>query len=441
MPGMRWLSDEFDYRYGNRPNREGEFSIAERLGNPAREVGIGDPNSTTREMSNLDRQIYQDSGWHFVGKTLLRKLSEEEVIEAAEITHDPETTDSSFAEFEDWVWKYSHVWKDPANFSWFTENRNELLEMFQRTADDAAELADTRVTEVAVVDNRFQSVNETLEDILDNGVEDEFAPGEGTARAASTFKRDSYQVKERYKVNPFKEASERRINHFTRTLDEIDKLYTNDRVVSVDSKTPFEEWEKLMDRLRDSYQQDKQLRDEWNEESKMEWRTLAEQMIRASLTSEAIKHNTFIDEEFVRIQLWLGFDRKQIDRWNIFLLSKDKTKSKFYKMLNYLPDKKLREKHNCIAVRGERTKPSMWDTSKSWAFIKLNLTSNQWRRVYEKAWAKFKFLVIWQADNANTPEKRQQVRKVLGKYGNRLGKNLVSQIASILAKKEENNDL
>jgi hypothetical protein len=107
--------------------------MAEILGDPQYEVGVGCPLDAISELSGLQRQLLQEGDWHFVGRALMRKRDAEEAPEHGH-TFDIDSSDATNA-FTVWLESYRRTLTDPLAFNWLLSKRDYLLEMNMKAVE------------------------------------------------------------------------------------------------------------------------------------------------------------------------------------------------------------------------------------------------------------------------------------------------------------------
>lgn len=390
MSNMRWLAQEFDYVGNNNNNTDGELFLCEILSQPKNEVAFGSAIDAARCLSGLERQIYESSDWVSHQNILLKKLDAVEQALDGDYGHD--WTDGDLPEV------IEKLKAHPEAIRWLEENGMRV--MYTMNEEDAichSEFGDITITDQNGADS---DANEQLTEEFDvselNINEVNFGYNQP---------RDKYRVSERkWRVN-FKEAAARRERYYREMMNELHNLVASNPFVKTDTVSLPQSIEQFMDRIRDAYKEDVALRNEWNDVEKETYRSLYSQFLR----------NQNLDEETIREKLWHAFDKERRQTWDIY------RDGKFYKtFMNKPSDEKLAE-YNSMALPGKFTKPSFWNKCKSNAYMNLNLTNTQWKKVYEFAWEKLVDAIKLMARNADTADMRYEVRRLVNKYERKLG--------------------
>ncbi len=396
--GMRNLVSELDYRDGDQEERFDIYGTAERLNDYKNLISVGQPMEGISQLGGLDRQLLQETEFHSSGKTVLKKLSAEEVAEKEtfnfqklpyklkEIVAKLDQKDINIGALMEVIRAANG---DEKVLEWITLNWEEYVELEEFEPGAMLQLKDCE---------------EEREDGNSPTVEVSLPPPP----------RDRYSVVEVFRPNQFKEASERRIAHLKARLTEIDQLYLVSQLLA------------YFDQARPTYMEDEALLESWSLRRRAEDR----RHYLNSLRSQGL------DFESIRRKLWATFDRvaeNQIVKTELA----EPLRTNWMK--DYNPKEKREPTKDLIVVttQTKSIKPPIWEIEKSKAFCELHQTRGQWRKIERLIWKQMGKAILLLASKALTEEARNEVRMLLTQYQDRLGPETVSLIASSLCNADE----
>lgn len=402
--GMRSLASELDYRDGRQEERFDVNGTAERLNEYKELIPVGQPLEGISKLGGLDRQLLQSTDFHTNGRTVLKKLSAEEVAEretinfqklpcglrevVSELTKKEENIGSLLS-----VIKAAQGHKDILD--WITLNWREYVEV------------DESKSGLILLG--------CSEDVPDND-EDSDGPKAQFVERLGLPPKDQYSVVEVFRPNQFKEASERRRAHLKSRLEDLDKMYLVPQL------------RKYMDQIRPTYAEDMSLLREWNQDRRAEDRA----HYLYSLRSRGL------DFESIRGKLWATFDRLQEEKVTCVEMA-EPVKANW--MAGYT-SKKKKEEHEAkdlvvVTTQTKKIDPPIWDIERSRALCELHHTKGQWNKVYSLIWKQMGNAILLLARRAYSEQEKNEVRMLLANYQDRISQKVVVEIADSLSTADE----
>ncbi len=391
-PGTNSTVDDLDYIGKEREERYSEWGTAEVLTEHTNLISTGTALDAISELGHLHRQLLQESDFHAVGRSLLKKLTPDEENErfGFNASYLPEETKVLILAIEEMGLGTSSfksaiklAGEDKSVINWVTENWETFIEI---RPQDAMATADNGLVDVKDSDNPIHP-DEKIE--KDEG-----------------YQKDSYRYVEVFHKSIFKEAAERRKVHLPTRLRDIQKgQYPQDV-------------EDQLNRNREVYNEDKILIKYWSPVWKTSDRAdYLDSLHRRRQKQEELKERNpetykkeILDFEAIRRKVWFCFDREREEKCieTEMKAVKPDWMSHVNSRTGKIREDGFRTNDECLEVMRSRnqdprkvviekiiTSPAIWDVEKSKDFCDLIHTSKQWNRVYEYTWEKMSETILW----------------------------------------------
>lgn len=422
-PGTNLTVDDLDYIGRPREERHDSWGTAEVLTEYKDRIAIGQPMDGISELGHLHRQLLQETDFHAVGRTLLKKLCEEEKAErfGFDGRELPDKLKATLLTLEEFGVNTSTLKStillaegNTETIDWITENWITFVDANLSDALDNAEpsLLDCQDTK------DFTSLSEEKTNF-----------GAGPSR-------DSYKVVEVFQKSIFKEAYERRRLHLRERIHDIQKCYTPQQV------------EQQLWSIRGAYEEDRQLLEHWSPKRKAEDRALylsllhrrrekIERQIEEGLNKEPM------DFESIRRRMWFCFDREREEK-----IVEDATRPLRKDWMRCVDPKTGKVKDEGFMTEEECqelinkgkpdprkfikekvfTSPSIWEIEKSRAFCELNHTRKQWGKIYDYIWEKMSDTIISRLKTMRTADEGVQLAEYIRRFQFRLNADQLGEV-------------
>lgn len=405
-PGTNWVSDDLDYIGRPRETRYDSWGTAEIITEYKEGISTGLALDNIAELGPLHRQLLQDTDFHAVGRTLLKKLDTEEENErfgfdGRDLSGDLKTILLALDEIGlDSSTLKSTIRLADGNtetLDWITNNWETFLEVKPDDALATAELGQ------AITEDKGGRV------------------------------KDSYRIVDVFRKSFFKEASERRLVHLRRRLEDLQEC------------NHPEEIEKYLWTIREVYEEDRTLITLWSTKKKQEERKMYLDGLhrrREQLEKRFNSKKEPLDFEAIRRKVWFCFDREREEKiveqetrplkseWMKYV---DKRTGKI-KEEGYLAGTKESSLQKFIAEK-VTTPPAIWEIEKSKAFCDLNQTRTQWNKLYEKTWHRMGDIIISRLRVIKTSTEGFVLARYIKRFQFRLDPKVLGEVILEKAKK------
>lgn len=434
-PGSSWTKDDFDYIGMPQEKRYDDWGTAEILNEHRSGIATGLAREKISELGPLHRQLLQESDYFAAGRTLLKKLSPEEENERFEFDGGrlPEELQEVLLSLDDMGLGTSTLkstirlaGEDKATLEWITDNWETFLET---KPEDALAHADNGLIEIKdTEDFSIIPIQEPLE-------------------SNSGYAKDSYRVVEVFKKSNFKEASERRLVHLKR------KIY------SIKERNHPKELEHELWSIRESYEEDRKLIQQWSQAQQVEERALYlnglhKRRRKLEILRELERTKAVMDFETIRRKTWFCFDKKREEK--IVEAISSPLKGGWTEHVNpktgVINPEGFMSEEECkdLIKRGKPdprkfikekvvTTPSLWETEKSKDFCNLHQTRSQWNQVYARLWQKMNETIIWRLNQMRRVDEGLELAEYIRRFQFRLDAEQLGQVILNKARKAQTN--
>lgn len=441
-PGTNWTVDDLDYIGRPREERYDSWGTAEVVTEYKEGISIGKAMDGIADLGHLHRQLLQESDFHAVGRTLLKKLSPEEEnqrfgfdgrtlsedLKAILLTLDDIGLNTSILKSNI---QLAQKEENPATLEWITEHWETFLDIKPEDALAKAEFS--------------------LVDCKDKG--DFSCCNEEEVNTGFGFAKDFYRTVEVFRKSFFKEAAERRLVYLRNQLHDIQQCQTPQEV------------EQLLWSIRQTYEEDRKLLELWSPKRKQEERKQYLQVLHRrrekieTLLGED-KELDPLDFETIRRKMWFCFDRQReekiVEEKIEHPLSKNWTrcvdaKTGKIRAEGFITDEECEKlikngKPDPRKVVTERiiTSPSLWDIQKSREFCDLNQTRKQWNRTYDYLWEKMGETIFWRLHSMKKAQEGVELAEYIRRFQFRLNANKLGEVIlekAVKAKTHKGKDL
>lgn len=416
-PGTNFTTDDLDYIGRPREERYDSWGTAEILTEYKECISVGQPMDGISELGHLYRQLLQESDFHASGRTLLKKIKPEEderwfngfnlpkELKKVLLTLEEEEIGTSTLKN---VISLVIREEDRKALLWITNNWEVFLET---KPGDALANAEFQLSEEEVIKDTENEPAIQKKEKIKGG-----------------YTKDSYSVVEVFRKSFFKEAAERRLSHLKARLRDIQIC-----------NSP-EEIEKVLWRIREAYEEDREILDAWSPARKKEDRKLYLESL----------HKRGLDFEVIRRKMWFCFDRELEEKVEVLKSHPCRAnwvehydpKTGKVKKTGLLTQEEIEE----ILARKKpdprepisskfTIPPALWEIQKSKSFCELNQTRAQWNKIYNYLWQRVSETIVWQLQTMRQYEQGIELCKYIRRYQFRLNSEKLGKAILDKAKK------
>jgi hypothetical protein len=409
-PGLNFTVEELDYIGRRTEERFDCWGTAEILNSYKSQISVGLAMDEISGLGNLHRQLLQESDFHSVKNVLLKRLSPEE--ENEKFTFDgsklPPVLKSIILELDkkniprtDLIKAIRLVDNDVRGLMWIINNWEEFVPASEEDPSS-----------VSIVDVSSSEDSYTI------------------VRNENRQSKDHYSVREFFRKNKFKEASERRIHDLKVRLRSIQSCHYP------------EELEKELGNIRMHYYEDKKLLEHWSKDRRIDDRDLY----------LSILYRRGLDLETIRRKLWIAFDKETEPKITI-----ETTRPLRPEWIKYVDPISSKLSSKCYLSKDEINaqikagksdprefvesrfvpKPPIWDIEKSKALCELNQTRQQWNDIYSYAWKRMSETIAWKLMSIRKVSEGGTLPLLLRKYHSKLDYKILGNALISKAKEVE----